>query len=269
MICEQKTPTQLLLEEKVALRPLPYKNKRPEEMESSEDALKRFWSLVRKEGPVPELRPTLGQCWTWDGPRTDGYYGCIYFRKVVVLAHRIAYTESKGKIPPGLVVDHLCFNKRCVNPSHLEAVTRGVNCFRGNGDRLARQSDNSLTHCPHGHPYEGDNLVVKVYSKYTQRHCRECRRAASERPNRKRTAEAIANGRQPTSALTARGMTKTQSEWSRISGNDATLIMYRISRGWSVDDAIFKQLEQYRGGKVPKHKAFKYKNHAHTKSVVL
>ena len=70
------------------------------------------------------LRPELGKCWNWVG-RLDkyGYGRTCYKGKRGQLAHRVLYTEMIGAIPDGLTLDHLCRNRKCINPSHLEPVT--------------------------------------------------------------------------------------------------------------------------------------------------
>ena len=134
-----------------------------------------FWESVNKDGPV--VVPDLGQCWVWLGATQNCGYG--YFGRRVggkcknTLAHRHSYESFKGPIPAGLTIDHLCFNKRCVNPSHLEAVPNGVNNARGNSlsARNARK-----THCPKGHPYDA------IYSSGGRR----CKRCHAERERRRR-----------------------------------------------------------------------------------
>lgn len=89
----------------------------------------RFWSKVNKDGPIPEYRPDLGPCWIWIGAIDPQGYGS--FSKPIRRAHRCSYTLVKGEIPQGLELDHLCRVRRCVNPSHLEAVAHIVNVYRG------------------------------------------------------------------------------------------------------------------------------------------
>jgi len=80
-------------------------------------------------------------------------------------AHRWSYEHHIGPIPAGLQIDHLCSNRACVNPDHLEPVTSTENLRRSNGNA-------KKTHCPSGHPYSGDNL--RIYRG--ARLCRECHR---------------------------------------------------------------------------------------------
>lgn len=85
-------------------------------------------------------------------------------------AHRVVYEHFRGPIPPGLVIDHLCRVRHCVNPWHLEAVTQAENIMRGTSpipQQVAR------THCPRNHPYDEANTYV---ARDGSRECRECRR---------------------------------------------------------------------------------------------
>jgi len=126
----------------------------------------RFWAKVNKEGPV---HPTLGtKCWLWAGAISGGY-GLAWSGLRMIGAHRLSYEECRGKIPPGLHLDHLCRVPSCVNPEHLEPVTQQENTRRG----IAGWNMAVKTHCPQGHEYAGDNLIVYR----GQRHCRECGRA--------------------------------------------------------------------------------------------
>lgn len=96
-------------------------------------------------------------CWEWTGSMHAAGYGLFRDR----LAHRISYEVHVGSIPEGLTIDHLCRNRRCVNPLHLEAVTIAVNVLRGESPpaRNARK-----THCPKGHPYDDENTYISPSS---------------------------------------------------------------------------------------------------------
>lgn len=98
--------------------------------------------------------------------RPDGY-GQIWVDRKMRRAHRIAYELFIGPIPDGLVVDHLCRNRACVNPAHLEAVTHGENVLRGVNPAAQRSRQ---THCQRGHELTGDNL----YTHGGRRRCRTC-----------------------------------------------------------------------------------------------
>lgn len=99
----------------------------------------RFWEKVDKEIAAP--------CWQWLG---GGYpYGHFFLSKTKPIgAHRFSYLLHRGPIPPNLQLDHLCRNKKCVNPDHLEAVTAQVNMLRG--PTLAARNAQKIT-CVHGH----------------------------------------------------------------------------------------------------------------------
>jgi hypothetical protein len=85
-------------------------------------------------------------------------------------SHRVAYESAKGRIPPGLTVDHLCFNKRCINPAHLEAVTRAENTHRAQV-RIGRLADGNRGPCVRGH--------IGLWRPSGRGYqCRECHRMA-------------------------------------------------------------------------------------------
>lgn len=123
-------------------------------------ALERFEALF-----VPE--PMSG-CWLWTGYTLMGY-GVFYDNetKKTVGAHRFAYTHFKGQIPEGLCLDHLCRNRSCCNPDHLEAVTHEENIMRGVGFGAINARK---THCQRGHEYSPENTRIKGNS----RECRKC-----------------------------------------------------------------------------------------------
>ena len=120
-------------------------------------------------------------CWLWSGAvlRGDrpsaGGYGIASIGGRTSLLHRAMYEHTVGPIPPGLTLDHLCRVRSCVNPDHLEPVTRKENTLRGEGVTAVHARK---TQCPQGHPYADGNLYVDPTGR---RHCRTCMRAASAR----------------------------------------------------------------------------------------
>lgn len=114
-------------------------------------------------------------CWEWTAHIEDNGYGRFGYRGTMRWAHRVSYQIFVGCIPDGLDLDHLCRNRKCVNPDHLEPVTRKVNAERGVAGQVNRDRMISKTHCPQGHPYSGDNLYVVPSTGYRQ--CNACRLA--------------------------------------------------------------------------------------------
>ena len=107
-------------------------------------AFERFWSKVNKDGPVPEHRPDLGQCWVWMGQIADTGYGMFKpISYVMVQAHRASWVLAYGDIPEGLQVLHRCDRRSCLRPDHLRAGTVGDNSrdmaakLRGNTTKLS------------------------------------------------------------------------------------------------------------------------------------
>jgi hypothetical protein len=125
----------------------------------------RFWALVWFE-------PTSG-CWLWGGAdAVNNGYGRFLANGFNWLAHRFSYTLLKGPIPEGLVIDHTCRNKMCVNPEHLRACSSKENTHAaGSVARAARQAQQTC--CPKcGGPYT-------ARPAYKRRHCVPCARALS------------------------------------------------------------------------------------------
>ena len=142
----------------------------------------RFWSKVDiLTGPIPSHAPHLGRCWQWRAGRTKQQYGGFHpTKRAMVLAHRFAYEATVGKIPRGMVIDHLCRNRSCVNPEHMEAVTNMENLRRGKGYAL---QNGMRSKCRNGHEYTPENTYLDP-TKGTVR-CRECARIRDRSRNRK------------------------------------------------------------------------------------
>ena len=123
----------------------------------------------------------MTDCWTWQGFRDRDGYGVFRVGTKTKRAHRVAYEAAMGEIPQcdetgsRIDIDHLCRVRHCVRPDHLEAVTHQENTRRGN--TIAARSA-AVTHCPSGHEYAGQNLLVGRDGK---RRCRACRAAQRAR----------------------------------------------------------------------------------------
>lgn len=116
-----------------------------------------------------EPDPVTG-CWMWLGTNWKGYgQTCRNGKKEK--AYRASYELYVGAIPPGLTIDHLCRTPLCVNPSHLEPVTRTENALR-QGEHTRK----TVTHCSRGHEYTEENTHLHGPNR-SFRACKECRRA--------------------------------------------------------------------------------------------
>jgi hypothetical protein len=126
--------------------------------------------------------PNTG-CWLWFATINADGYGRVSRDGRNQLAHRVSYELRRGTIPEGLCIDHLCRVRRCVNPDHMEVVTKGVNTLRGETIPAAHAARST---CRFGHPLTKPDWSPK-------RLCHTCRlRWESERRERRRSARAAA-----------------------------------------------------------------------------
>ena len=137
----------------------------------------RFWARVDKGGPVPsrETDPLITApptpCWLWLGSCNSQGQAQVSRDHRTTLAYRVSYELLVGPIPEGFHMDHLCRNRACVNPEHLEPVTASVNQRRGlNSVPGFRRKDS----CKNGHPFEGDNIYLATGEV---RRCHTCLKA--------------------------------------------------------------------------------------------
>lgn len=125
----------------------------------------RFWAKVNK----------TDTCWLWTACTFSNGYGKFAIRHNYSRgAHRVAYELSRGPIPSGLSLDHLCRVTLCVRPDHLEAVTHRVNVLRGTSPSAISAVK---THCPQGHEYTEANTYR---DKKGKRACRTCARVRAK-----------------------------------------------------------------------------------------
>lgn len=125
--------------------------------------IERMWALitVRASG-----------CWDYAADSRKGKsYRQVALREdgraVLKYAHRVMYEHMVGAIPEGSQLDHLCRNRMCVNPDHLEPVTPREN---------TRRAVALITECPNGHPYNEANTAYSYAGDVRRRYCRECKR---------------------------------------------------------------------------------------------
>lgn len=134
----------------------------------------------RPENPFPMTQMALGRfmskiqivngCWVWTANKNHGGYGMFNLDKLRV-AHRVSYMHHVGPIEDGLHLDHLCRNRACVNPEHLEAVAPIVNWGRGFSPMRMNQLK---THCERGHEFTPENTMPNG-GRADHRRCRACK----------------------------------------------------------------------------------------------
>lgn len=126
-------------------------------------------------------RDPESDCWEWTAGRNNYGYGSVSMNSKSTLAHRVVYELLVGPIPQGLQIDHLCRNRGCVNPDHLEPVTQWENMQRG--------LSATWTHCPWGHEYTEANTYRRPGRE--TRLCRICRATSRKTWREREWARAV------------------------------------------------------------------------------
>lgn len=142
--------------------------------------------ILRKEDPLTlfmsHVKKLDNGCWEWTAAKSSGGYGIFRRNNENRPAHRWIYEYYNGAIPAGLECDHLCRNRACVNPDHIEPVTKLENVRRGESGKKQRDK----THCAKGHPYDAKNTVWYPHKHnghiYLTRHCKQCIADRRSRP---------------------------------------------------------------------------------------
>lgn len=148
--------------------------------------LKRHKNIVDRVRSKALITPT--GCWHWTGAITSAGYGSILYKGKTWQAHRLSYELFHGPILDGLPLDHLCRNRACINPAHLDPVTLHQNALR--------RVDIRPTHCPAGHEYTPSNTIwaESRVPGYKARKCRTCHhRFQREARARKAAARRLAS----------------------------------------------------------------------------
>ena len=144
-----------------------------------------------KQRILESIQQTAEGCWQWTGSTASNGYGSCWWKGRQNHAHRLAYQAWVGEIPEGLQLDHLCRNRACCNPDHLEAVTGRENVLRG----LSPVAMNAAkTQCVRGHAFTADNVRLDSRGNRICLVCRGIHLAALRAyMHRKRLARAVSN----------------------------------------------------------------------------
>jgi len=133
-----------------------------------EEDKKRFESFYK----------VVGECFVWQKYLDQDGYGKFFFKRKNRRAHRVSYYLNYGDIPKGMVIDHICKNRKCVNPKHLHLVTKKQNTLENSNSVGAINKRKTV--CKFGHPLD------KIYGRIKkQRYCSICENEKAKRQYRK------------------------------------------------------------------------------------
>lgn len=137
-----------------------------------------------------KIEAGMDACWLWQGQVLSNGYGQIWVGDRYRMAHRVSYAEFIGPIEDGRHIHHRCRNKNCIRPEHLEMLSASEHSRKTNAFEASRVVWRDRTHCKHGHPFEGENLL---FDKKGMRVCRACKNRRGMEANRVRRALAKEN----------------------------------------------------------------------------
>lgn len=124
--------------------------------------------LPKAKGRFEASYKVVNGCWEWQKSLSRSGYGVFWYDNHNMVAHRISYSLYKGPIPEGLPLDHICANKKCVNPDHLEVVT-----FKENTSRMHNRK-RSDTHCANGHAFAEVGTYERTRNGRKVKTCNKC-----------------------------------------------------------------------------------------------
>lgn len=127
------------------------------------------WSGLPKQIEDRIIPEPMSGCWLWLGGLRDkkNGYGAVSWEGKIYRTHKLVFHLLRYVVPSTLTIDHLCRNRLCCNPDHLEPVTQKINVHRGEGVAARNMKK---THCPKGHEFDNEN----TYTWKNQRFCRAC-----------------------------------------------------------------------------------------------
>ena len=130
------------------------------------------------KGKIISNIKVIDNCWVWQGTIINTGYGQISYHNKHYSVHRLSYILYIGEIPEKLELDHLCRNRKCCNPDHLEPVTRKENI------RRSPLHNKNKTHCPQGHEYTHDNTYFT--KSRNNRRCKICKKSSNNKGHKLR-----------------------------------------------------------------------------------